>query len=70
LAIMPVKMSAKLLGLISQTFIRTAFMSADPRSAKRQSSYQCNFSLLGSGHVKTARKTLAKFTQIALNTVR
>jgi len=38
-------------------FLRTAFTRPDPKSAN-----QCLFVLLGSEHVKTARKTLVKLT--------
>jgi len=39
-------------------------MRADPKSAKRQSSHQCLFALLGSAGVKAAGKTLVKSTQL------
>jgi hypothetical protein len=39
-----------------------AFGCADPKSAKRLSSHQCLFALLGSAHAKAARKTLVKLT--------
>ncbi len=41
---------------ISPTCLRAAFTCADPKSAKRQSCYQCLFGLLGSAHVKSACK--------------
>jgi len=50
-------------GLISPTFSRAAFMPADPKSAKRQSSHQCLFALLGSMRAKAACKMLVKLTQ-------
>ncbi len=49
-------------GLISPACLLTAFMHADPKSQKRQSSYQCFFALFGSGHVKAAHKMLIKLT--------
>jgi len=39
---------------------RAAFMCADPKSVKRQSSHQCLFAILGSAQVKAAHKTLVK----------
>ncbi len=38
---------------------------ADPKSAKRQLSHQCLFTLLGSAQVKVARKALVKLTPSA-----
>jgi len=35
-------------------------MRTDPKSAKRQQSYQCLLTLLGSAGVKAARKTLVR----------
>ncbi len=54
--------TASVLGFISPTCLCTAFTSTDPQSAKRQSSHQCHFALLGSAHVKSARKMLVKST--------
>jgi len=42
------------LGWISPTCLRADFTCADPKSAKRQSSHQGLFALLGSAHVKAA----------------
>ncbi len=39
-----------------------AFMHADHKSAKRESSHQCFFALLGSAHAKAERKALVKMT--------
>jgi len=39
-----------------------AFTHADPKSAKRQSSYQCLFALLGSASTKVAHKMLVELT--------
>ncbi len=39
-------------------------MSKDPKSEKRQSSYQCLFLLLGSASAKAARKTLMRLTPV------
>jgi len=38
-------------------------MRADPKSAKRQSSHQCIFAILGSALSKAARKMVVKWTQ-------
>jgi len=43
--------------------LRDAFMSADPKSTKRQSSHLYLFALLGSLFVKVACIILVKFTQ-------
>jgi len=43
---------------------QTAFTCADPKSTKKQSSHQCLFALLGSAHVKAARKTLVKLIPV------
>jgi len=51
------------LGLISPMFYLQLF--ADPKSAKRQLSHQCLFTLLGSAQVKVARKALVKLTPSA-----
>jgi len=49
----------KIEGLISQIFLcSTAFTSADPNGAKRQSSHHCLFALLISLHKKAANETL------------
>jgi len=45
-------------GPISPTRLQTAFNNADPKRAKRQSSYQCLFALLGSASAKDASKML------------
>jgi len=45
---------------ILPTCLRKAFTYEDPKSAKRQSSHQCLFALLGSMHAKAARKMLVK----------
>jgi len=42
--------------------LQAAFMPADPKSVKRQSSHQCLLALLESTHVKAGRKTLVKST--------
>jgi len=42
--------------------LRAAFLGADPKSAKRLTSHQCLFVLLGSSSIKAARKTLVKST--------
>ncbi len=59
---------------ISPTCLCTAFARKDPKSAKRQSSRQYLFVLLGSSHKKIASKTLVKLTRgcgyvIAMDTV-
>ncbi len=41
--------------------LRAAFLSPDPKSAKRQSCHQFLFALLGSVRVKAARKMLMKW---------
>jgi hypothetical protein len=41
-----------------------AFTSKDPKSVKIQSIYQYLFALLGSAHVKAARKMLMKLAQV------
>ncbi len=38
----------------------SAIMRADPKRAKRQSSHECLFALLGSALAKAARKMLVK----------
>jgi len=43
-------------GPISATWLLEAFMHTDSKSAKRQSSHQCLFALLGSPSAKAARK--------------
>ncbi len=47
-------------GLISPTCLCAAFTLADPKSAKRQSSHQCLFSLLGTEGTKAASKAVGK----------
>jgi len=42
--------------------LRAAFTRADPESVKFQLSCQYHFTLLGSAHIKDARKTLMKLT--------
>jgi len=42
--------------------LRAAFILADPKSAKRQSSCQSFFALMGSAPVKATRRTLMKLT--------
>jgi len=54
--------TASVLGFISLTCLCTAFTGADPQSAKRQSSHQCHFVLLGYASVKAALKMLVKST--------
>ncbi len=44
-----------------------AFTRADPKSAKRHSSHQYLFVLLGSWHVKAYHKTLVKLTPVSLS---
>ncbi len=43
--------------------LRAAFALADPKCAKRHSSWQCRLALLGPTSVKAARKTLMKLRQ-------
>jgi len=50
------------LGTILPTCLRAAFMLADPKSAKRQSSHQCLFALLVSVRVKAVHKMLVILT--------
>jgi hypothetical protein len=50
------------MGSITPTYLHAAFMSEDPKSSKRQSSYQCLFALLESSREKAAHKTLVKST--------
>jgi len=46
---------------ISSTYLRAAFMSVDPKSVKNQSGGgQYVFTLLGSTHVKAARKNVGE----------
>jgi len=47
-------MSPKLQGSISPTFLRPAFMHADPKSVKIEPSCYHLFVLLESGHVKVS----------------
>jgi hypothetical protein len=49
-------------GSISPTCLREAFTCQDPKSAKRQSSHQCLFALLGPACAKAAHKMLVKST--------
>jgi len=42
--------------------LRAAFMCADPESIRTQPTRQYHFTLLGSGRVNAARKTLMKLT--------
>jgi len=46
------------MGSITPTYLHAAFMIEDPKSSKRQSSYQCLFALLGSASAKDASKML------------
>jgi len=54
--LMILKINLLLQGLISTTFLQAAFKCEDPKSAKRQSSHECLFVILGSAHVKASVK--------------
>jgi len=49
-------------GLDFTNALYAALMHTDPKSAKRQSSHQCLFALLGSASVKAAHKLMMKLT--------
>ena len=53
------KMSLSLLGSISSTCLRAAYMPTDPESTK-----SCHFCALGSARVKAAHKMLVKLTLV------
>ncbi len=47
---------------LSITYLHAAYLCRYPKSAKRLSSHQCLCALLGSAHIKAARKALVKST--------
>jgi len=51
------------LGVNFTNVLQAAFTSSDLKSAKRQSSHQCLFALLGSARTKAAHKMLEKLTE-------
>ncbi len=55
------------MGSVSPICLCTEFTRANPQSAKRQSSNQCLFRLLGSSRTKAAHKMFVKLTPEAFH---